>query len=491
METRLSGPVRVRFAPSPTGFLHVGGARTAIYNELLRRSLGGTFILRIEDTDRARSDEAMTRQIQDALSWLGVRWDEGPYLQSERGARHRERAEELLAAGRAYRCFLTPEELEGRRKEALARGESALREPALQLPEGEEERRRRAGEPSTIRFRMPAGHVRFSDLVRGEVDFPPDALDDFILLRSDGSPTYHLSVVTDDVDMGITHVLRGEDHLSNTPKHVALFAALGAPLPAFGHLPLILGSDRKRLSKRVGSTSVEEFRAAGLLPEALYNFLALLGWSPGDDREILSRDEMVELFTVERLGAAAAIFDPEKLSWMNGQYLSALPLEEVLARLEPFLGAAGIAKADLEGLRPAVELQRTRARTLVELAEQLVPYAAETVDYPAELLAHFLEDPELPGRLEALAGRFRALDGFEVAALEAALRALADELGVKAAYLIHPTRLALTGAKAGPPLFDLIAALGREATLARLGRFADVLRQGGGAAAGASADAGG
>ena len=341
-KTTVTGPVRVRFAPSPTGFLHVGGARTAIYNELLRRSVGGAFILRIEDTDRERSDEAMTRQIQTALAWLGIAWDEGPFLQSERLGRHRERAAELIAQDLAYRCFCSPAELDEQRRAAQAQGET-FRYPGTcaQLEPAEVERRVAAGEPFAVRFRMPPGHVRFHDLVRGEMDFPPDALDDFILLRSDGSPTYHLSVCVDDVDMAITHVIRGEDHLSNTPKHVALFAALGAAPPTFGHLPLILGPDRKRLSKRTGAASVEEFRDQGILPQALYNYLALLGWSPGDDRELMTRDEMIEAFTVERLNDSPAIFDRDKLAWMNAQYLTKLPLAEVLAHLEPFLAGVG------------------------------------------------------------------------------------------------------------------------------------------------------
>ncbi len=357
-DTHLSGPVRVRFAPSPTGHLHVGGARTAIYNELLRRSLGGALILRIEDTDRERSDTAMTRGIVSGLEWLGLAFDEGPVLQSERLERHRERAEELLAAGRAYRCFCTSDELEPLRRRAEAEGRT-FRYPrtCLERPAAEVEEMVAAGTPWVLRLRMPDEPVRFTDMVRGAMAFAAEVLDDFILLRSDGSPTYHLSVVVDDADMGVTHVLRGEDHLSNTPKHVALFAALGAPVPVFGHLPLILGPDKKRLSKRTGATSVEEFRAQGILPQALYNYLALLGWSPGDDAEILSHEEMVARFTVERLNASAAVFDRDKLAWMNARYLSALPLDELWPHLEPFLEEEGLvgthaAEAERGRLRP-------------------------------------------------------------------------------------------------------------------------------------------
>lgn len=479
-KTALEGPVRVRFAPSPTGYLHVGGARTAIYNELLRRNLGGSFILRIEDTDRQRSDEAMIEQICSGLSWLGVKWDEGPYLQSEGVERHRAAAEKMLAEGTAYRCFRTGEELEEARKDAQKRGEELRYKDVFSPPSPEEEARRlAAGEAFAVRYRCPDEDVVFQDLVRGEVVFPADVLDDFIILRSDGSPTYHLSVVCDDVEMKVTHVIRGDDHLSNTPKHVGLFRALGAKLPVFGHLPLILGPDKKRLSKRTGATSVEEFRDLGLLPAALYNALALLGWSPGEDREIMSRQEMEELFTVERLNAAPALFDRDKLSWINAQYMSSLPVDEILEHLDPFLEPLGL--SGLEGekaarLRTAVDLHRNRARTLADLAPMVEPYFLETLEYDPDLCAKFLKQPDLPAQLEQLAARYRALDEFEIEALEQALRDLSEELEVKAGILIHPTRMALSNAKAGPPLFDLVAAMGQEATDRHLTSFIAFLR---------------
>jgi glutamyl-tRNA synthetase len=472
MSNEITGPVRVRFAPSPTGFLHVGGVRTAIYNELLRQSLGGAFILRIEDTDKERSNEAMTRQIQDALAWIGVVWDEGPYLQSERLPRHSERAQELLAAGRAYRCFCTPEELDAQRKLAEAKGDS-FRYPrtCAGLAQAEIEARLAAGKPFALRFRMPDGHVLFTDLVRGAMDFPPDALDDFVLLRSDGTPTYHMSVVVDDIDMGVTHVLRGEDHLSNTPRHIPLFAALDGTVPTFGHLPLILGPDKKRLSKRFGATSVEELRSEGILPQAVYNFLALLGWNPGDNREILSRREMIESFSVERLNASAAVFDREKLWWMNAQYLSLLSFEELRPHLAPFLAAEGLADADPARLRQAIELHRTRAHTLAELAQALRPYFQDELTYDRDACTKFLKDPALPALFAALRDRFGAAPELTKEAAEAALRTLAEEQQVKAGALIHPTRMALSAASAGPPLFDLFEVLGREKSLARMDRF--------------------
>jgi glutamyl-tRNA synthetase len=536
MSQEIQGPVRVRFAPSPTGFLHVGGARTAIYNDLLRRHAGGAFILRIEDTDRQRSDEAMTRQIQAALAWIGTEWDEGPFLQSERLARHRERGEELLATGRAYRCFCTPAELEAQRAAAQQRGD-AFRYPrtCLRLTTEEVAARVAAGQPFAVRFRMPDAPIRFRDLVRGEMEFAPEALDDFILLRSDGSPTYHMSVVCDDIDMRVSHVIRGEDHLSNTPKHIPLFEALGGAVPVFGHLPLILGPDKKRLSKRSGATSVEEFRAEGYLPQALYNYLALLGWSPGEDREIMSRDEMARLFSVDRLSASPAVFDREKLTWMNGQYMSALPLGELLRRLAPFLEEVGLgelaavaeggeevavvaggeepavvdgagqrggdgqpggssepggAKEPAGGNEPAggdqraqdgrsagarlaaaVQLHRSRARTLKELAGLLVPHFRAALDYDPAAASKFAREPGMPAHLQTLRDRWAALPAWTKEALEAELRALAQEHGLKAGALIHPTRAALSGTQAGPPLFDLVEVMGRETALRRLDQF--------------------
>jgi nondiscriminating glutamyl-tRNA synthetase len=323
---------------------------------------------------------------------------------------------------------------------------------------------------------MPDDHVTFTDIVRGDMDFPPDALDDFILLRSDGNPTYHMSVVVDDIDMGITHVIRGEDHLSNTPKHIPLFRALGGTVPTFGHLPLILGPDKKRLSKRYGATSVEEFRTEGILPQALYNFMALLGWNPGDDREILSRDEMIALFDVNRLNASPAVFDKEKLWWMNGQYLTTLSYDALRPHLEPFLAAASLEDADPARLNAVVNLLKSRARTLKDLVELIRPYFQDELTYDPEASAKFLKDPDLPNHLQALRDRYAALSTFDKDALDAALRTLAEERGMKPAVLIHPTRMALTAAPQGPPLFDLVEVMGREATLRHLDHFLAFLK---------------
>jgi len=478
MATELTGPVRVRFPPSPTGALHVGGARTAIYNDLLRQNLGGSFILRIEDTDRQRSDPAMTEQIKSALAWLGIQADEGPFLQSERVEEHRAAARKLLEQGKAYHCFRTAEEIEEKRQEAHKRGMTSFYRVFFEPPSKEEvEQRLAAGESYAVRFRMPKGDIRFHDLVRGDVVFAEDVLDDFIILRSDGSPTYHLSVVCDDIHGGVTHVIRGEDHVSNIPKHIGLFQALGADVPVFGHLPMIMGPDRKRLSKRTGAASVEEFRDQGFLPQALYNFLALLGWSPGDDREIMSRQELVEAFTVERLVPSAAIFDYDKLRWVNAQYLSGEPLEEIMRHLAPFLVEVGLADAEPERLATAVDLHRTRAYNLKDLAGYLAPYFEDRLAYDPDLCKKFRKNAALPEQLDQLIERFATLETFDLEGIEAAIRGLAEAVDVKAGVLIHPTRMALSASKAGPSLFHLVEAMGQEASVRHLRSFNAYLRE--------------
>lgn len=477
MTTKLTGPVRVRFPPSPTGFLHVGGARTAIYNDLLRQNLGGAMVLRIEDTDRQRSDSAMTEQILSAMAWLGLTPDEGPFLQSDRVEQHRAAALRLLEQGSAYPSFHTQDDVEAKRKPALEQGLNFQYRTFFDEPSPEEAQQRiAAGEPYAVRFRMPKGDVKFDDLVRGHVSFPADGLDDFIILRSDGSPTYHLSVVCDDIEHRVTHVLRGEDHISNTPKHIALFAALGAEIPAYGHLPLIMGPNRKRLSKRTGATSVEEFRDQGILSQALYNYLALLGWSPGDDREIMSRSEMIEAFSVERLVSSAAVFDYEKLAWMNAQYMSKEPLEAILEAAQPFLANAGLGDADPARLEPVIDLYRGRAHNLLELAEVIQPYFRDHLDYDPALCTKFLKTENIADLLETLADRYGALETFDLETTEQALRDLATEHEIKPGILIHPTRMALTASKAGPPLFDVVVLRGQADTTRLLREHANYLR---------------
>lgn len=477
MSSHPTGPVRVRFPPSPTGFLHVGGARTAVYNDLLRHHRGGSFVLRIEDTDRQRSDDAMTEQILSAMKWLGIHHDEGPYLQSDNVEKHRQAALRLLEEGAAYHCFHSQEEVETMRTSAFARGENFQYRRYFQPPSRSEAVQRIAkGEPYAIRFRMPTDAVRFHDVVKGDVEFPADGLDDFIILRSDGTPTYHLSVVCDDIEHGVTHILRGEDHVSNTPKHIPLFEALGATVPVFGHLTMIMGPDKKRLSKRTGATSVEEFRDQGILPQALYNYLALLGWSPGDDREVMTKQEMIEAFTIERLVTSSAVFDYDKLSWMNGQYMSNEPLDEILSHGRPFLAAQGLDDVDADRLSSVVDLYRQRAQNLKDLAEFIVPFFREELEYDADLCKKFIKNTDLPELVEALADSYGELETFDIESTEQALRQLAEEKDVKPGLLIHPTRMALTASKAGPPLFDVVAAMGQTESVRYLRQFATYLR---------------
>jgi glutamyl-tRNA synthetase len=463
---------RVRFAPSPTGSLHVGGARTALYNLLFARHAKGTFVLRIEDTDVERSREELTAQILSAMEWLGLDYDEGPYHQSKRYDLYRAAAERLIREGKAYRAFETPEELDAERKAAEAAGRAYRYSGAgREIPLEESDRRAAAGERHVVRLKMPAEPIGVDDLIRGRVEFTPDALDDFVLVRSDGHPLYHFCVCVDDTDMRITHVIRGDDHLANTPKHVALFRALGAPTPKFAHLGMILGTDKKKLSKRHGAAAVEEWRDAGILPEALFNFLALLGWAPGGDREILSREEMEREFTLEKVGASPSVFDPEKLLWMNARYIAAMPAEELYERSIPF-AQDGVPDRAM-GLR-IVELHRTRARTLVEMGRALSAYARDPADYEAEGLKKHAR-PDTPRQLERLASRFEELPEWSAAATEAALRDTAEAEQISAGKLIHPVRLALTGVTVGAPLFDVVELLGRETALRRLQKFVAVL----------------
>ena len=463
---------RVRFAPSPTGSLHVGGARTALYNLLFARHTKGTFVLRIEDTDVERSREELTAQILSAMEWLGLEYDDGPYYQSKRYDLYRAAADKLIREGKAYRAFETAEELDAERKAAEASGRAYRYSGAgRDMPLEESDRRAAAGERHVVRLKMPAEPIVVDDLIRGRVEFPADALDDFVLVRSDGHPLYHFCVCVDDTDMRITHVIRGDDHLANTPKHVALFRALGAPIPKFAHLGMILGTDKKKLSKRHGAAAVEEWRDAGILPEALVNFLALLGWAPGGDREILTREEMEREFTLEKVGASPSVFDPEKLLWMNARYIAAMPAEELLERSIP---DAPDGVPDRPMALRVVELHRTRARTLVEMGRALSAYARDPAEYePAGLKKH--ARPETPRQLERLAKRFEELPEWSAAATEEALRETAEAEQIPAGKLIHPVRLALTGVTVGAPLFDVVELLGRETALRRLEKFVAVL----------------
>ena len=425
-------------------------------------------LLRIEDTDVERSRQHHAEQIVTSLKWLGVEWDEGPIYQSDRLERYRERAEELVAAGKAYRCYCTVEELDAERSAAERAGKQWRYSGRCRTIDGEPD------EPHVIRFAVQSGAIEFHDLIRGDVHFEGDLIDDFVLLRSDRNPTYHLSVVVDDIDMAITHVARGDDHLSNTPKHVLLFRAFGAAVPSFAHLPLILGGDKKRLSKRTGATSAEEYREMGIVPEALFNFLTLLGWSPGENRELFTPDEATQWFDLGDVNKAPAVFDPEKLIWMNGQYLMRMTAEQIYPHLLPFLGES---PRPLDELRTIIELHKMRVRTLRELADQMAIYFVDddAIEYDAETVKKHIKGDDLGTRLSALHETLASTDPFDVVASEAALRNLAESQGVSAAKLIHPLRLALTGRGASPPIFDVAVVLGKDRTLRRLRRLIERL----------------
>jgi glutamyl-tRNA synthetase len=455
--------VRVRFAPSPTGHLHVGGARTALFNWLFARHHRGVFVLRIEDTDRSRSTEANIGAIVEALDWLGLDWDEGPptpgYRQTERLDLYREHAARLVAAGRAYHCDCSPEQLDAERKAAQARGETFLYSGRC---------RDRGLTAGALRLRIPdEGTTVVNDLIHGPVTFDLRLLDDWILLRSDATPTYNFCVVVDDVTMRISHVIRGNDHLSNTPKQILCYDALGYETPAFAHVSMILGADRSRLSKRHGATSVQAFRGAGILADAMVNYLARLGWSWGD-QEVFSRAELIERFDIKDVASSGAVFDLTKLEWLSAHYLKASAGRDLVPLVRPFLEGAGlVAPADESRLAAMLDTLKERAKTLVELVEVGRFYFERPTAYEAKAAATLLTAAAVP-RLDALAARLEALPAFTPPEIEAAGRALAAEQGVKLVEVAQLARLAVTGRTASPPIFDVLALLGRDEALARL-----------------------
>ena len=480
---------RVRFAPSPTGYLHVGGARTALFNWLYARHNGGIFVLRIEDTDVERSSWEMVAGILDGMKWLGLDWDEGPevggphgpYFQSERLERYREAAARLIAAGRAYYCYCNPDDLKAKREAAEQAGQSWSYDRACAVLSNEEiSDREAAGAPRAIRFRMPDGATAYDDVVHGRIEFDNSVLEDFVVLRSDRYPTYHLSVVVDDIDMGITDVVRGDDHISNTPKQVLLYEALGAPVPRFAHVPLILGPDKRRLSKRHGATSVMEYARQGFLPEAMFNFLALLGWSPGNDRELFTREELVTAFSLDGISSSNAVFNPEKLEWFNSQHIARLTGDEITPRIEPVLREMGLWDDALRGERRewfhrVIEILKPRAKKLRDLAEQGRYFFTDPAEYDEAAVKKHLAAPGLAVHVAAWRETLAGVDPFSPAAIEAALRACAESQGIKAATLIHATRVAVTGQGVSPSLFDVVALVGRDTTVQRLARLKQFL----------------
>ncbi|MDD5009196.1 MAG: glutamate--tRNA ligase [Syntrophorhabdaceae bacterium] len=461
--------VKTRFAPSPTGNLHIGGARTALFNYLFSRHKGGTFVLRIEDTDIERSKEAYVEDILQGLSWLGIQWDEGPHFQKERMDIYREHAYRLLGEGHAYKCYCTTEMLEEKRKTAFKEGKKPTYDRTCRDAKDQDGNR-----PYVIRFKSPlTGEVSFNDLVRGTIAFRCEELDDLIILRSDNTPTYNFTVVIDDALMGITHIIRGDDHINNTPRQILIYRALNYPMPDFAHVPLIHGKDRARLSKRHGATSLLEYRNDGFLPEALMNYLARLGWAHGD-QEVFSREELVEKFDLPNVGKSPAIFDMDKLMWLNSHYIKGLPEEDIAERLVPFLEALGITVANRDILVPIAANFKERARTLKEMAQMAAFFFHDDVAYEETAKQKFLTPatkPILENFLEGFKG-LPSIDGEEQRRL---IENIARDYNTKLVNVIQPIRVSLCGRTVSPGIFEVIGILGRENVEKRLRRAIETI----------------
>lgn len=458
--------VRVRFAPSPTGYFHIGGVRTALFNWLFARHNNGVFILRIEDTDQSRSTEESIEAIIDGMKWLGLDWDEGPYRQTERIDLYREHVERLLEEGKAYYCYCTPEELEERRKQALAE---------KRVPKYDGRCRNLtspiSGREPAVRFKAPEeGETVVNDLVKGRVVYENIQLDDLIIMRSDGWPTYNLCVVVDDATMDITHVIRGDDHLNNTPRQIQLYQAFGYRIPEFAHLPMILGHDRTRLSKRHGATSVTAYREMGYLSDALINYLARLGWSHGD-QEVFSREELIEKFSLDHVGKSAAIFNPDKLLWLNSHYIAHMEAGDLTRRLRPFLVKERLIEEntalDEEWMRKIIDSLRERCRTLVEMASAASYFFKKEIEIDPEAAKKFLV-PENKEILEDITAGIEALSDLSESNVEKLFRSVMEKRGLKMGKVAQPVRVALTGRTVSPGIYEVIDILGKEKTLRRL-----------------------
>ncbi len=474
---------RLRFAPSPTGFLHVGGARTALFNWLYAKKYDGDFLLRIEDTDRQRSTDESTRAIFEGLEWLGLSWDEDVVYQGANVDRHYADAHRLLETGAAYRDFTPASTIEHLRAEAEAKGEAFRFDRALATYSDAELAQKLANkEPYAIRFRVPEGHTEWLDLVHGRIAFPNKDIEDFVILRSDGTPVYNMAVVSDDIDARVTLVMRGDDHISNTPKQILIYRALGAEEPEFGHVPMIHGTDGKKLSKRHGATAVGDYQHQGFLPEAMLNFLALLGWSTGDDVEVLSLQELIQRFDTKNLHAKAAVFDTKKLEWMNGQHLARIDINELAKIVAPLFEKAGLATvSELEAKQAwfcgVLEQLRIRARLTDEIVAQAKIFFTDGVEYDAEAVSKQWRDPAASADiLEATRDRLATLEAWEPGAMEEALRLLAEQRGISGGKIFQPLRVALTGTTVSPGIFDVLLYVGREQSLKRIQSAVEYLR---------------
>ncbi|MGB9642074.1 MAG: glutamate--tRNA ligase [Candidatus Ratteibacteria bacterium] len=479
--------VRVRFAPSPTGYLHIGNARTALFNYLFARKNNGKFILRIEDTDIERSKKEFEESIIEDLKWLGLTWDEGPdcggpygpYRQTERLHLYREYASKLLSEGKAYRCWCTKEEIEKRVVCDFRDKTAGYDNYCRNLTEAQIKEFQAQGRKPVLRFKVPHKEIVVNDIIRGHVRFEPDSINDFVIMKSNEIPTFHFAVVIDDLHMQITHVIRGEDHLSNTPKHILIFEALGYTVPAFAHMSMTLGPDRTRLSKRHGATSVRQYREKGFLSDAMFNYLALLGWSSKDNQEIFSRQQMIQEFSLEACNRSNAIFDPAKLLWLNSQYMRGKSAKEIFELAIPFLEKAGYHKFDLQQHRDiiekAIEMEKEKLKTLEDVVERTGYFISEDISWDAELTKKF-KTVQVVMVLDTLKSKLGQIQPFEKQNIEDMIRKFCQDNHLKTGEVFHPLRFALTGTTKGPGLFELIELLGKQQTLKRIEQFLTNIR---------------
>ena len=466
--------IRVRFAPSPTGHLHIGSARTALFNWLFARSQGGKFILRIEDTDRERSTDEYIDGIIEGMKWMGLDWDEGPFRQTDRVEVHKGHIDDLVKEGKAYHCYCSPEELDAHRKQAMKEGKPLrYNRKCRELSDQAGQANKAEGKNPVVRFAMPLlGHIVIDDMIKGKVTFNNEELDDLIIARSDGTPTYNLVVVADDVDMGITHVIRGEDHLNNTPKQAHIYKALGSDTPRFAHQSLILGPDKGKMSKRHGATSVLDYREAGFLPSALVNYLIRLGWSHGD-QEVFTVEELIEYFSMEKVGTSASIYDKDKLQWLNAEHIKMTPPEVMLGHLTPYLVKEGLVE---EGWAPepgwfksALATLVERAKDLNELASAMRYYIAETVEFEQKAKKKFLK-PETKELFRDAIKELDNIEEFTADRIEESFKAICDQREIGLGKLAQPVRVAMTGGTASPGIFDVLEIVGRERVILRLNK---------------------
>jgi len=475
--------IRVRFAPSPTGYLHIGGARTALFNWLYARHYKGTFILRIEDTDQVRSTEEAVNVILKGMKWLGLDWNEGPekggkygpYFQMQRLPLYQKYAEQLLKDQKAYYCYCTREELaESREKQAREGKNPKYDRHCLNLSEEEKKRYEAEGREPVIRLKIPAKEITFDDLLRGEVTFDGGLLSDFVIMKSDGIPTYNYAVVIDDALMKITDVMRGDDHISNTPKQILIYESLGFTIPKFAHIPMIMGQDHTRLSKRHGATSVMEYKRMGYIPEAVVNYIAHLGWSSGDEREIFTKEELIKEFSLDKISKHAAVFSMEKLNWFNSEYLKNMPIDSLTKMLLPFLEENNYIKkedlspAKLKWLKEVVKLMQGRFKNFSQFIDYADYFFVDKINIEPQAFDSVLNKEGVPGILQALKDKLFALKSWDEESIENAVREVASSLQIKGGQIIHPTRVALSGKKVGPGLFELMVVLGQEKTVKRL-----------------------